>query len=380
MPVEPDPAIVSPPPTLSAAPPPADLAGVGDALCLQWPEAVFVVDRGARVLWGNAATGPVLERLGEFDDPSGHPLSQMLGLEPPGERRLVAAVAGARLDLLVAAARYGVTLSLTVAPVRLTDGQIAAAVLVRDPTVSERALADATREQRLAEVARFAGAVAHEIRNPLTAVRGFVQLLCAAPPTGPALRYLEIIDEEMRRIERLTSDLLLLGRPPSERLEPCDLALLLRGTCELLGERAAAKGIALRLCVAAEAPVLGLGVAERLQQVFLNLVGNAIEATPPVGGVVRICVRPSPPRPDGVGGEVEVAVEDNGGGIPREALPRIFVPFFTTKAGGTGLGLAVSDSIVRGIGGHIAVESPPGSGATFTVRLPAAEPPDPGLR
>jgi two-component system NtrC family sensor kinase len=100
----------------------------------------------------------------------------------------------------------------------------------------------------------------------------------------------------------------------------------------------------------------------RLEQVMLNLIRNAVDATPPGGRVdVRVLAR------DGC---LEVSVRDEGPGIPPAVLPRLFEPFFTTKAGGTGLGLAVSQSIIRGLGGDIVVTSSAGDGATFTFQLP----------
>jgi signal transduction histidine kinase len=261
----------------------------------------------------------------------------------------------------------GVALAALAGPLRRGDEVVGAGVVVVERDRLPRPRPEDAPDDPLLALGRLAAGAAHEIRNPLTAIQGFLQLLereCRSPASG---RYLQIIRQEMRRIEGIAADLLLLSRPAETPAVPCALPELLQRTGELLAERAAASGVRIELEAPVSVPPVA-AVPERLQQVFLNLLGNAIEAMPR-GGAVRVRVSGGPPGP---GDCVEVAVEDEGPGVPPDVLPRLFEPFFTTKAGGTGLGLAVSQSIVRTFGGDIAVESPPGGGAVFTVRLPAA--------
>ena len=342
---------------------------IADAVIEQWREPLFLVDRRTVVQHANRPGRQWLQRQGTGEDPPGGPLFPALAVDGPSAMRLAGAVAAGREDALVAAGREGTDLAITVNPLRLGGQPAGAVVVVRDPTAAEQRIADQVRGQRMASLARLAAGAAHEIRNPLTAIRGFLQLLQSECREGTAVRYVEIVSQEIRRIEGITADLLLLSRAPAADLRPCELGALLRDTCDLLRASAADRGARLELAVQPGTPAC-LAVPERLQQVFLNLVGNAIEAMPH-GGTVRVAVRQATGRTDGGAGLVEVEVEDEGPGIPPDVLPRVFDPFFTTKAGGTGLGLAVSDSIVLGLGGRIAVESPPGDGAKFTVRLPA---------
>ncbi len=221
-----------------------------------------------------------------------------------------------------------------------------------------------TKEASLAGLGQLAAGAAHEIRNPLTAVRGFLQLVAAQVEMEPLGHYLQIVRQEIDRIERITGDLLLLSRCWQQRPRAFSLGDLARRVADLTRLRSA--GSAVEITVS-ESPAVPLADCDpdRIEQVLLNLVGNAIDA---MGGRGTVClhVRGVP------GGLVECRIQDEGPGIPTELLPRLFEPFFTTKANGTGLGLAVSESIVRGCGGHIAVISEAPFGSTFIVRLPVA--------
>lgn len=239
-------------------------------------------------------------------------------------------------------------------------------MLGRDLSAEERRRQEGLRQERLAALGQLAAGAAHEIRNPLTAVRGFLQLVASQVRSEPQAHYLQIVRQEMERIERITADLLLLSRSWKVRLTPCDVGGVLDAVAELVRPRALERAIAVEVATAPDLPRVAAD-RERLEQVFLNLAGNAIEAVRGPGRV-ELSARLDP------AGFVEVAVADDGPGIPAAALPRLFEPFFTTKAGGTGLGLAVSEAIVRSFGGHISVSSPEGAGAVFRVRLPAAVP------
>ncbi|HEY8414459.1 MAG TPA: ATP-binding protein, partial [Thermaerobacter sp.] len=187
--------------------------------------------------------------------------------------------------------------------------------------------------------------------------------------------YIDIVFQEIERIEQIVNDLLLLARQPQPRLGRVDLARLLCRLVDMVRVEAGAGRYDVRLAVEDELPLLNAD-ERQLRQVFLNLIRNGLDAMPGGG---RLRIRATHDRDAGT---VTVEVEDEGVGIPREILGRIFDPFFSTKDHGTGLGLAVSYGIVRNHGGQIDVESEPGRGTRVRVTLPVAGPgtPQPGDR
>jgi signal transduction histidine kinase len=235
--------------------------------------------------------------------------------------------------------------------------------------------ADLRRLDRLAGVGLLAAEVAHEVRNALTAVKVFLQLL---PERGhdPDLRadLGAIAAEEVGRIERLLELLLdqasageraLLGDPEAPHPEgACDAGQAAQAVAGLLTRRAEMASVRFAIEVDDALPRAGIA-ADALRQVLLNLAINAIEATPS-GGDVRLGVR-------ALGPAVELAVEDRGPGVPRELRRRVFEPFYSTRPERRGgLGLAIARRLVEEAGGTIAVGERGGGGSRFRVRLPAA--------
>lgn len=223
------------------------------------------------------------------------------------------------------------------------------------------------RAERLSALGELSAMLAHEIRNPLGSIRGTAEILRDDfRPGHPKHEFLEILLKETDRLNRVVEDFLRLSRPIDGEKKTCDLSAELRELVTFLGSDAAARGVRIALEVDALPPVTG--DPEKLRQAFLNLLLNGIQATGAGGGVrVRGTVLPrsGDDRP-----LVELAFADTGAGIPKESLEKIFTPFFTTKEGGTGLGLAITQRIVEGHGGTVTVESTPGQGTTFRVRLP----------
>ena len=162
------------------------------------------------------------------------------------------------------------------------------------------------------------------------------------------------------RCKDIVEGLLDLSRPMKGDPGPVDLFALCEEVAERLAETPAGTGIPVTI----EGRGNALGVEQKLRQVLFNLVKNAAEASRPSGRVAIHLKQEA--------GAVTLTVQDSGAGIPPEARPRLFEPFFTTKPQGTGLGLAVSQAIARAHGGEITVDSPAGSGAVFTLKLPAA--------
>ncbi|MDQ7844383.1 MAG: ATP-binding protein [Armatimonadota bacterium] len=250
------------------------------------------------------------------------------------------------------------------APVRGHDGEITGAVAV---------LRDVTEVRQTERLRRELTAnVSHELRTPLTSIKGFVETLLdgAMRDEDTARRFLSIIQSETDRLVKLVDDLLDLSLLESKRVtlnpRPVDLGELIAHTVDKL--RPLADHSRLTLIQSLPAGLVVVADADRLEQVFTNLVDNALKYTPP-GGRVEIRARP-------VNGAVEIAVHDSGQGIRPEDLPHVFERFYradrsrTRGSGGTGLGLAIAKHIVEAHGGQISVTSRPQEGTTFTVTIP----------
>jgi len=223
--------------------------------------------------------------------------------------------------------------------------------------------------EKLAAVGELAAGVAHELGNVLAVVGGAVQYLLAKMDTAsPSRQYLEAIHRNVAAGDRIIKGLLSFARPSPPCLDTTDIQPILEQACLLLkGEMVKARVTVSRdYC---PGPLQVFADAQQMEQVFLNILLNAIQAMPR-GGTVTLRTFPEPPLLPWAGVRVEIA--DTGAGIPAEYLHRVFEPFFTTKEGGTGLGLSVSRQIVAAHGGEIGVESQKGRGTSFTIRLPMA--------
>ena len=238
----------------------------------------------------------------------------------------------------------------------------------RDIT-GQRVLEDKVlQREKLASLGQLVSGIAHELNNPLTAVAGYAQLLLAAPLPAELQEKARLIMSEAQRAGRVVQNLLLFAREAKAEKQAVDLADLLERTLSL---RAYELKVAnLELVREYESGHVGVWAdPHQLQQVFLNLLLNAEQAIRSQRDQGSITVRL---RRSAADGPVEVEVADDGPGIVPAVLPHIFDPFFTTKPPreGTGLGLSICRAIVMEHGGDIRVESAPGAGATFIVRLP----------
>jgi two-component system phosphate regulon sensor histidine kinase PhoR len=243
-------------------------------------------------------------------------------------------------------------------------------------------LHDVTELRRLEVIRRdFVANVSHELRTPLTAIKGYAETLLgpAGDDRETARRFLEVIDRHSERLGRLTDDLLTLsdlelGRA-SLRLTTVDLGAAVDDVLQILGERAAGAEVEVRAEIAPGTPPISAD-GDRLRQVLINLVDNAIKYTPAGGRVtVRAASVERAPVP-----MVEIQVADTGMGIPAQDLPRLTERFFrvdkarSRALGGTGLGLAIVKHIVHAHGGRLDVASAVGQGTTVKVVLPLAHP------
>jgi PAS domain S-box-containing protein len=258
-------------------------------------------------------------------------------------------------------------------PRRFSDGDVhfvqavanvVAAVMERaaqDEKLRERQMG---RAEQMAAIGQVAAGVAHELRNPLTSVKGLVQVnLREAVARGLPAEDLAVIEQEVRRMERTLQTFLDFARPPRPDRRRLDLAEVVDRVYALVGGRAKKQGVTLRL-LRPDVPAWVDGDQDQLQQLFLNLVLNALDALPR-GGEVEAALRA--PRD----GAVELTVRDTGPGIAADVLPKMFETFVSSKETGLGLGLPVSKRIAEDHGGTLTAYNLPAGGACFVLRLPA---------
>ncbi len=234
-----------------------------------------------------------------------------------------------------------------------------------DVTDEREMLQRTLRSERLAAVGTLAAGMAHEVRNPLNSALLQLQVLerriAKGKTTPPELApVVQVVKDEIRRLERLVADFLAFARPTRLELSPHDLNRVVRGVVELVRPEAQTQGAQLSI----ETPDTPLCVPldpERFRQVLLNLIRNAVEASGPNGHVTV--------RAQEIEAEATLEVSDDGPGFPQDA--QIFDAFYTTKDTGTGLGLSIVHSLVTAHGGRITATSEPGN-TCFTIRLPLA--------
>lgn len=231
-------------------------------------------------------------------------------------------------------------------------------ILYRDVTEQTNLQLQLMQAERLATIGQLAAGLAHEIRNPITSIRGFIQLSEADQPLNPFYR--EIILDELHRINHLVSEVLLLAKPSVLTKEPTSITELLQETYALMSPLATIHDVELFLHIQEPVPEVHVDPAQ-LKQVLINLIKNAVEAVPNKGQVIIECVAQE--------SFIQVSIVDNGPGIPLEAQKKLFTPFYSTKNTGTGLGLTVCRRIVENHGGIIMVDSKPGY-TCFTVKIP----------
>jgi signal transduction histidine kinase len=225
------------------------------------------------------------------------------------------------------------------------------------------------RSQRLADLGSLAAGLAHEIRNPLASMSGSIELLSASVSCGEdERRLMGIVQREAARLNELVTQFLAFAKPASPRLVPTELATLLDDTLRVFRNDPRAAGVRIEERLE---PVTADVDPDQLRQVLLNLLTNAVQALAAAPGPGARAIRV---RSAGAHEGAVVEVEDDGIGMTAEELGQLFIPFFTTRAHGTGLGLATVHRIVEAHGGVIRVASERGKGSRFTVVLPTARP------
>jgi signal transduction histidine kinase len=219
-----------------------------------------------------------------------------------------------------------------------------------------------SRADRLATIGELAAGAAHEIRNPLTAIRSSLQYLESKQTDETSRRLVSSALLETARINEIVSALMAFSRPTEIVRERLELLPTLEESIDLILFQAKTQKVEIRR-IFPDGSLPVLGDKSQLKQLFLNLLLNAVQAMPAGGTLTVEALRKEGPK-------AVVTVADTGEGIPEENLDRIFDPFFTTKKGGTGLGLSICYNIVKSHGGDIEVKSRVGQGTTILVSLP----------
>ena len=310
---------------------------------------------------------PALEIYRQFrplDAPSGHHMRMMMRRNVVDAPQVIFVAFDAReLDAEQARGLRNMIVMLCAAGVVMVATVLAQFWFSRYQR-SRKLLQEAThRKEKLMALGHLAAGVAHEIRNPLSSIKGLAKYFAErTPPGGEAYELAQVMAKEADRLNRVVSELLELVRPAHLKWQPVDLNEVIGHSLQLVSQDASGRDITLQftaqpsLCRIQADP-------DRLNQVLLNLYLNAIQA---IGreGIITVAVA------ECGDGRIKLSVADSGKGMTAEQLQAIFTPYFTTKADGTGLGLAVVQNIVEQHGGTIHVESTPGRGAVFTLYLP----------
>lgn len=278
-------------------------------------------------------------------------------------------------NVVVRKGAHAIPVSAATFPLLLADGHSVGTILVLRDLTNIRELEEAVRQaDRLSALGTVAAGLAHEIKNPLGGIKGAAQLLERELPDDSDLHdYTRVVIREVERVNRIVEELLELASPRGLSLVKVNLHRVL-GDIVMLQNRVVESGkVTIQQHFDPSIPPI-LADEALLTQLFLNLIKNAMEA---VGesGLIRLTSRILSDYSLTTKGErpsrmVAIDISDDGPGIPKEQMEQLFTPFFTTKAKGTGLGLALCQKIVSEHRGMIRVESERGKGATFTVMLP----------
>jgi len=243
------------------------------------------------------------------------------------------------------------------------EGADAGKILLLKDLSEVRALEAAVkRSERLAAIGSLAGGVAHEIRNPLSSLKGFATYFKQRSPGRPEdQKIATIMIGEVDRLDRVVGQLLELSRPVTVSPKPLPVRSVIEGAVAVVRPRAVEAGVQLEVNLPDDGAPVPMD-PERMHQVLLNLLINAIEAMRG-GGKLQVSAKT-------VENGIEIRVADTGRGIAAEDLGHVFDPYFTTKSTGTGLGLAIVHNIIEAHGGTVAIDSRPGGGTTVRLRLP----------
>ncbi|ART75927.1 hypothetical protein B4U37_07740 [Sutcliffiella horikoshii] len=222
------------------------------------------------------------------------------------------------------------------------------------------------KSDTLTVVGELAAGIAHEIRNPMTALKGFIQLLQNSMGEDQYAMYFDVITSELKRIESIITEFLVLAKPQAISYQRKNATVIMKETLDLLSAQASLENVQFITSIEEGLPDIYCE-PNQLKQVFINILKNAIEVMPK-GGTVSVALEKIE------GEQVLISIRDEGTGIPEDKLKKLGEPFYTTKERGTGLGLMVSYKIVEEHNGTIEVSSKLGKGTTFHIKLPIGSP------
>lgn len=341
---------------------PAAVTPLSETVLNTLEQGVVALDRERRVTYAN-------KRVEELLSVESGALLGMQGnrVFPGADARWLKGATRESRDFRIETEGRDLTLRAEALPMRDEDGEFTGSVVIAD-AISETEDGEFQKKiDRLVSLGELSAYVAHEIRNPLTGIRTTVQFVASKfKPRDPRREDLDDVIQELDRIEQIITGLLLFARPPQARPQPCDVHQVLQRTLDLMELQLGDAKVKVIKELAEELPQVEAD-PDLMQQVFLNLCLNAVQAMPEGGelsittGVRRYRTRRS---------LVDVSIRDTGVGIPKDLMEKIFDPFFTTRSMGTGLGLPISVQIVRDTGGVITAKNNPGGGATLRVSLP----------
>jgi two-component system sensor histidine kinase HydH len=258
-----------------------------------------------------------------------------------------------------------IPISVSAARLISDDGEdLGTVFILRDLREIKELQERVTRSERLAALGGLAAGVAHEIRNPLSSIKGFAQFfLKNNPPGSTDHKYSEVMIQEVERLDRVISNLLDYAKPKEPVKGKTSLPDIIQRSIELIKDDAASKKIELAVEITGTIPSVQVD-RDQITQVLLNIALNGLDAMGHGGKLTVRCFMARDKK------HIIIEIEDTGHGIPKEELPRIFNPFYTTKKTGTGLGLSLAHRIVENHRGTLSVRNTSGSGTTFRITLP----------
>lgn len=333
----------------------AELSGAlesKEAMLQLIPQAIFVLDRDRRVVEANEAAS-------RLAGPNGLPPEVLANTEVADALRQHRRISGCRTTVTTPGDCERIMLVST-AP--LENGSMLLGMA--NVTTIVRQEREEARRDRLELLGRMAAMAAHEIKNPLTTIKGFLQLMLGRPEFADHRSTFSLVQGEVEHINRVVGDFLDLSRAADPQPDQVDLDGLLHEVVEGMELQFPASGVEVRL--EGEGGLRIVVDRKSLKQILRNLIANAYEAMPG-GGCLRL-------RRETVAGGSLVSVVDSGPGIGPEVMAHIFTPYTTTKSTGTGLGLAISHKLATELGADLTVESEAGRGTCFRLWLPAAGP------
>lgn len=355
-----------------------DLQGIFDALL----EGVVILDDLGRIELVNSEASRILDTAGDLS--TGKELASVLGADHPACKIVEGVLRSHRAsihDEVEFPRRLAAPIPVDVAVSILGDGgrgNTGIAIALRDRSHSRTLREEVSERERQESYGHIAAGIAHEVKNPLGGIRGAAELIGMDASNERNRKASELIVHEVDRISDLVDELMVFARGDQLKLESVNIHRPLDALLDLLQFERGYENIEIKRLYDPSLPEI-LGDTDRLQQAFLNLARNAMQAMEELGGTLVLSTRMTLDHrivgPDGRPmPTIEISFSDTGPGIPTEIMSRLSTPFFTTKRKGTGLGLSVARHWIGRHGGRLHIESSEGEGTRIDVDLPLRPP------